>query len=85
MAVSETDHPLRRWRLSFDPVVTLVSLASDVGVTPSHLSEIERGFNNPSVSLAVKLKKRTGIPAEQLLPDLSEMLKTLQALSEAAE
>jgi len=51
-------HPLRRWRK--ENGVTLASLASEVGVTPSHLSEIERGRNGASVDLLKRLAKATG-------------------------
>lgn len=51
-------HPLRRWRK--ENGVTLASLAIEVGVTPSHLSEIERGRNGASVDLLRRLTKATG-------------------------
>lgn len=51
-------HPLRRWRK--ENGVTLASLASEVGVTPSHLSEVERGRNGASVDLLKRLAKATG-------------------------
>lgn len=59
-----TNHLLRQWRHSQEPKVTLTALSDDVGVTPSHLCEIERGNNNPSLDLAVRLSKRTGLPVE---------------------
>ena len=55
------DHPLRIWRHSQDPQKTLADLASDVGITPSHLSEIENWNNKPSLDLAVRLHRVTGI------------------------
>jgi len=51
-------HPLRAWRL--ERRKTLAGLAARVGVTPSHLSEIERGLNQPSMNLAAKLSRATG-------------------------
>lgn len=56
----ERVHPLRRWRLRNG--VTLEKLASrkGVGVSPSHLSEIERGLNSPSLDLAASLSRATG-------------------------
>lgn len=62
----ETDHPLRAWRKSQAPKVTLATLAARVGVTPSHLSEIETGNNEPSLALAITLSKETGIEVEKL-------------------
>lgn len=59
------DHALRRWRE--EKGVTLAVLALEVGVTPSHISEIERGLNTPSLDLAAKLsdatKDESGAPA----------------------
>jgi transcriptional regulator with XRE-family HTH domain len=53
-----TVHPLRRWRKEKD--VTLAELARMVDVTPSHLSEIERGNNEASLALAARLSEATG-------------------------
>ena len=55
------EHPLRIWRHSQDPRKTLVDLANDVGVTPSHLSEIENWKNEPSLDLLARLHRVTGI------------------------
>lgn len=57
----DTIHPIRAWRKSHTPKVTLVDLAARVGVTPSHLSEIENGNNEMSLDLAMKLHRETGI------------------------
>ena len=54
----ENTHPLRLWRDRND--VTLAALATDVEVTPSHLSEIERGLNRPSIELAARLVRASG-------------------------
>ena len=51
------DHALRTWRK--DKGVTLAALAVRVGVTPSHLSEIENWKNEPSLELAAKLSRET--------------------------
>jgi transcriptional regulator with XRE-family HTH domain len=62
------DHPLRKWRETAK--ITLKSLAERVGVTASHLSEIETGRNTPSLALAAKLSGATaneqGVPAVPL-------------------
>ena len=55
------EHPLRVWRHSQEPRKTLVDLANDVGVTPSHLSEIENWNNEPSLDLLSRLHRVTGI------------------------
>lgn len=57
-------HPLKAWRLRQEPKKTLAALALGVGVTASHLSEIENGNNEPSLELAVKLSRETGISIE---------------------
>lgn len=58
-------HPVRAWRKSQTPKVTLATLADRLGITPSHLSEIEKGNNEPSLALAVKLNRETGIDIAQ--------------------
>jgi len=57
----DKEHPLRTWRHSQDPRKTLADLANDVGVTPSHLSEIENWKNEPSLDLLARLHRVTGI------------------------
>lgn len=59
-------HPIRTWRKSQTPKVTLAVLAEQVGVTPSHLSEVENGHNKLSLDLAVKLSEKTGIEIAKL-------------------
>ena len=54
----EAVHPLRRWRK--DRSVTLAVLGEQAAVSPSHLSEIERGLNAPSLNLAARLSGATG-------------------------
>jgi len=52
-----SDHALRLWRKANG--VTLRTLAIRVGVTPSHLSEVENRRNTPSIELAAKLSRET--------------------------
>jgi transcriptional regulator with XRE-family HTH domain len=59
------DHPLRRWRT--ERSVTLTTLADQVGVYASHLSEIENRNNRPSLRLAAKLSQITGLPLESFV------------------
>lgn len=54
----EGNHPLRLWRKREN--VTLAALGRQVGVSPSHLSEIERGLDDPSMGLATRLSRATG-------------------------
>lgn len=60
MARPEKTHPLYRWRKS-NGNKTLQDLASEVGVTQSHLSEIENWKNEPSLDLAARLHSITNI------------------------
>lgn len=62
MNEQHTAHPMRQWRK--DAGKTLADVASAVGVTPSHLSEIERYENEPSLSLAAKLSEMSKIPLD---------------------
>jgi len=57
--MTKTDHPLRRWRKEHKK--TLADLAGTVRVTSSHLSEIENWKNEPSLDLASRLQRETGI------------------------
>jgi transcriptional regulator with XRE-family HTH domain len=59
--MTKTTHPLRCWRDNQTPRKTLAALARDVGVSPSHLSEIENWNNDPSLELAGRLHTLTGI------------------------
>jgi len=55
------DHPLKAWRRCQTPKVTLAALAQRVGVTASHLSEVENWKNEPSLDLTARLSEVTGI------------------------
>lgn len=57
-------HPVRERRKARD--LTLEQLASEMKVTASHLSEIERGVNAPSLSLAGRLSRYLDVPMEQI-------------------
>ena len=65
----EQVHALRRWRTAHK--ITLAALADRVGVEPSHLSEIERGKNRPSLQLAAKLSKATAPESNPEAPEVS--------------
>lgn len=53
--MTKQEHPLRAWRHRQEPRKTLSDVAEKVGVTPSHLSEIENWNNEPSLELTAKL------------------------------
>jgi len=60
-------HPLKAWRLGQFPRKTLTELAEDVGVTPSHISEIENWNNKPSLDLMVRLCAATGLKMDSFV------------------
>lgn len=60
-----SDHPLRAWRKRQEPSVTLTALAADLGVSPSHLSEIENWNNQPSLDLVARLHEITSIEMKE--------------------
>lgn len=70
-------HPLRRWRS--ENKVTLAALAARVGATPSHLSEIERGENVPSLQLADRLSRATAAPDGVPAVPLTEFVPQTEA------
>lgn len=68
-----TNHPLRAWRFGQTPRKTLTSLAEEVGVTATHLSEIENWNNDPSLTLAHRIHTITGIDLEEFVrPEVRE-------------
>lgn len=71
MARPEKTHPLYRWR-KLNGNKTLQDLATEVGVTQSHLSEIENWKNEPSLALAARLHQITQI-------DMRDLVKPEQA------
>lgn len=68
--MSKPTHPLRTWRKANGK--TLSELAPDVGVTVSHLSEIENWNNEPSLDLAARLHRETGIDMGQFVKPRAE-------------
>lgn len=61
-----SEHALRRWRKKTG--TRLVPLGGQVGVSASHLSEIERGHNKPSLELTARLMEVTGLAMRDFLP-----------------
>lgn len=59
--MTRMEHPLKEWRRAQTPKVTLVALAARLGVTASHLSEVENYKNEPSLDLASRLSDITGV------------------------
>ena len=59
------EHPLRAWRKANR--VTLETLAAKAQIQAPHLSEIETGKKEPSVSVARKLAAETGLSLDDVL------------------
>jgi transcriptional regulator with XRE-family HTH domain len=70
--MKRTTHPLRDWRETQVPKKTLAALAGEVSVSASHLSEIENGKNDPSLELAVRLSRVTGIDVEKFSSECTQ-------------
>lgn len=68
-----SQHPIRRFRLSRDPTITLADLADQVGTSKANLSRIENGHQEISEALLPKLADVTGIAPGVLRPDLARM------------
>lgn len=63
MSRPEKTHPLFHWRKA-NGNISLQRLADDLDCTQSFLSQIETGQKQPSLTLAVRLRDKTGIPVE---------------------
>jgi DNA-binding XRE family transcriptional regulator len=59
------EHPLRVWREHRG--MTAAVLASAVEITPAHVSKLESGKGEPSVSLLKKLAKVLAVQLEELV------------------
>lgn len=45
-------------------------VAIDLGITETHLRELENGRSTPSTKLLIRSEAYFGLPAKQLFPDL---------------
>ncbi len=68
-----TEHPVRAYRLSFDPPISQEDLAGRLGTTKPNISRIETGEQRVSAKLLPKFVAETGIPAAKLRPDLAKL------------
>jgi transcriptional regulator with XRE-family HTH domain len=66
------EHPLKAWRRVQKPKVTLAALAQRVGVTASHLSEVENYKNEPSLDLTSRLSDVTGLEMKVFVVSAAE-------------
>lgn len=60
------ESPLRVWREHRH--ITAAQLAATVGVTPAHISKLESGKGDPSLSLLIKLAEALRVSLEELAP-----------------
>lgn len=59
------EHPLRVWREHRG--LSAVQVAEAVGITPAHVSKLESGKGDPSVSVLTKLAKLLDTSLEELI------------------
>jgi transcriptional regulator with XRE-family HTH domain len=67
MAKIEKTHPLFFWRK--EKGKSLQALATDLECTQSFLSQIELGEKQPSLGMAARLQRVTGLPMESFLKE----------------
>jgi transcriptional regulator with XRE-family HTH domain len=67
MAKSTKTHPVYLWRQASG--VSQRSLADEIGCNQSFLSLIEAGERSPSLVMAARLKRATGLPLETFVKD----------------
>lgn len=63
--MAKKQHPFRTWREANG--LTLAEIATDVDCVPSYISDIERGIKQPSLTVASKLSKMSGIPVDKFV------------------
>jgi transcriptional regulator with XRE-family HTH domain len=66
MAKTKT-HPVYLWRKNSG--ASQQALAAEIGCTQSFLSQIEAGERSPSLAMAARLKRATGLPLETFVKD----------------
>jgi DNA-binding XRE family transcriptional regulator len=57
-------HPLKVWR--FSEHVTQQNVADAIGTSVARICEIERGTKRPSVDLAMRVAKHTGLTLDEI-------------------
>ena len=65
----DNDHPIKRWRLTQKPPVTLDCLAAMIGTGKSNLSKLENGLIDPRLDTVGRLVEATGaeVTAEMII------------------
>lgn len=74
-------HPLRAYRERQDPPLTQEQLAGQLGVSKASVSRWETGERKPEQELVPVISRKTGIPPEELRPDLAFMFAAAAAPS----
>lgn len=70
----ECIHPLKAYRRRHDPPLSKSQLAKRLGVSRVAVSRYESGSRKPDLKLLAKFTAETGISAEELRPDLAELM-----------
>jgi|GEM_PF-4970588 len=76
--MTESLHPVRAWRLGQDPKVSLLDLATKVGVSKSFLSRVETGIEKLPVGIGEKIARETGISMRVLFPELARLFEAAE-------
>jgi len=59
MSEQSSPHPLKAWRNRHKPKIPLAAVATEAGVTPSFLSDVENGNKQPSLGVADRICQAT--------------------------
>lgn len=66
-------HPLRAYRESRSPKLSVRELARKLGKSSAAVSRWETGKRKPNVDEIARISAKTGIPPEKLRPDLAHL------------
>lgn len=78
-------HPIRVWRTSQKPKVTLEKLAKRLRTSEANLSRIETHKQPVTDDLLRLVVAATGVPARELRPDLAELFEVPGARAKKRE
>jgi transcriptional regulator with XRE-family HTH domain len=68
--MTEKQHPLTRWRK--ESRLPMQALADKVECAQSFISQIESGKRQPSLKMAAKFSRETGIPIEAFVKEAAQ-------------
>lgn len=68
-------HPLTRYRHTFEPPMSQLALAREVGVGAPTIQRWESGTRKVDVDLLGRVTSVTGISARELRPDLAQLFE----------